>query len=284
MQLGVLVQIYNQFIDQVIAGTSVDLHGEKYSKEFFEEMIESTPDRMPLHQHHDMSKEVLGYLENFRLVLNADEWNVIADIYITAETVDDVFKGFSFSSTRSMAGNIERPVYNIYLPYPHYNDSNFVDDLVNIDSELMVGKWIKKGLTGLEIGLIATGIAVIVAPEWDIQYRSHVRPALIKLFSFLPKLKEKNIPVDLVQQVEHGPHLVQLYFTPDRSSSESEAESFKEQYFIYAYETAIKFLVSDPKSNSVGAHRLKLYFDSKAKSYKVFHIQYLDGTDVNVAS
>ncbi|WP_210464272.1 hypothetical protein [Vibrio crassostreae] len=275
--------VYNQFIDQIIAGTSEDLHGEKYSKEFFEELIESAPDRMPLHQHHNMSKGVLGYLENFRLVPNADEWNVIADIYVTAETVDDSFKGFSFSTTQSMAGNLECPIHNIYLPYPHYNDLDFVDDLVNSDSELMVGKWIKKGLTGLEIGLIATGIAVVVAPEWDIQYRNHVRPALIKLFSFLPKLKAKDIPVDLVQQVEHGPHLVQLYFTPDRSNEESEAESFKEKHFIYAYETAMKFLVSDSKSNSVGAQKIKLYFDNKSKSYKVFHIQYLDGTDASVA-
>ena len=274
--------VYNQFIDQIIAGTSEDLHGEKYTKEFFEELIESAPDRMPLHQHHNMSKEVLGYLENFRLVPNADEWNVIADIYVTAETVDDSFKGFSFSTTQSMAGNLERPVHNIYLPYPHYNDLDFINELVNADADLMVGKWIKKGLTGLELGLIATGIAVIVAPEWDIQYRNHVRPALIKLFSFLPKLNDKKIPVDLVQQVEHGSNLVQLYFTPDRSSPESESESFNEKYFIKAYETAIKYLVADPKSNSVGAQRLKLYFDNNSKSYKVFHIQYIDGLDESV--
>jgi len=277
------VPVYNQFIDQVIAGTSEDLHGEKYSKEFFEELIESAPNRMPLHQHHNMSKDVLGYLENFRLVPNEDEWNVIADIFVTAETVDDSFKGFSFSTTQSMAGNLKKPTHNIYLPYPHYNDLEFVNELVSSDSDLMIGKWIKKGFTGLELGLIATGIAVIVGPEWDIQYRNKVRPALVKLFTFLPKLNAKEIPVDLVQHIEYGSNLVQLYFTPDRSSPESEAESFNEKYFIKAYETAIDFLSTDSKSNSVGVERIKLYFDSYTKSYKVFHIQYLDGLDESVA-
>ncbi|WP_158768216.1 hypothetical protein [Paraglaciecola sp. L1A13] len=85
-----------------------------------------------------------------------------------------------------------------------------------------------------------------------------------------------------MQHIEYGSNLIQLYFTPDRSSPESEAESFNEKYFIKAYETAIDFLSTDSKSNSVGAERIKLYFDSNTKSYKVFHIQYLDGLDKSI--
>ncbi|EHH1227914.1 hypothetical protein J7G27_004279 [Vibrio vulnificus] len=63
--------------NQIIAGTGLDNHGESYSKEFFEELLELTPNRMPLHTQHVMGAKTGGFLENFRLVPHGDEWVVI---------------------------------------------------------------------------------------------------------------------------------------------------------------------------------------------------------------
>ncbi|EPC7293661.1 hypothetical protein ACR2S0_004440 [Vibrio vulnificus] len=269
--------------NQIIAGTGLYNHGESYSKEFFEELLELTPNRMPLHTQHVMGAKTSGFLENFRLVPHGDEWVVIADVYIEKGSVNPDLKGFSFSATKKMAGNLERPVYNIYLPYPYYNDQAFIDELLSNEPDLMVGKWIKKGLTGLEIGLIASAICLIVAPEWDIQYKNHVRPALVKVISYIPKLKSKGIPVDLVQQIDFKGSTIKLYFIPDKTSETLEKESTSIDCFESGYRNAINFISNDAKCSTVGARMVKVYYDSSDKEYKVFHIQYNDGTDEHIA-
>lgn len=269
--------------NQIIAGTGLDNHGESYSKEFFEELLELTPNRMPLHTRHVMGEKTSGFLQNFRIVPHGAEWVVIADVYIEKGSLDPDLKGFSFSATKKMAGNLEHPLYNIYLPYPHYNDKAFIEELLSGEPDLMIGKWIKKGLSDLEIGLIASTICLIVAPEWDIYYKMHVRPVLEKTLSYLPKLKGKGVPVDLVQQIKFKGSTIQLYFIIDKTSEILEKESTNIDCFEYGYKNAIDFIKKDKKSHAIGASRIKVYYDSREKEYKVFHIQYNDGTDEHIA-
>jgi hypothetical protein len=267
---------------QIIAGTGLDNHGESYSKEFFQELLESMPNRMPLHAKHVVGAKTCGFLENFRIVPHGDDWVVIADVYIEKGAVSPDLQGFSFSVTKQMAGNLDQGLYSIYLPYPHYNDQKFIDELLSGEPELMIGKWIKKGLTDLEIGLIASVILLFVGPEWDIQYRNHVRPALEKLLSYVPKLRSKGIPVDLVQQIDFKGNTAQLYFVIDKTSEALERQSTRIDCFEAGYRNAINFIENDLKCNEIGAQRVKLFFDSKEGEYKVFHIQYNDGTDVHI--
>ncbi len=276
--------VYRKHLDQIIAGTQVDGHGEKRSKEFFERMLSHYPQRMPLNQQHDMRKETLGYLENFRLVpsaAEANEWNVIADIYITSDDIDDALKGFSFSALETIGGNTTSTLYYIHLPFPMYNDNVFIKDLIDSDNELMVGKWIKKAIDPVTIGLIATGIALFLGPEWDIQYKRHVRPAMGKLLSYIPKLIEKDVSPDLIQQVVgHIEETIKVYFVPDRNDV---IGSYQEHHILPAIEVVKDFLGSDEKSKITGVDMAKLYFDKQKELYVLFHVQYLDGSDIHVA-
>jgi hypothetical protein len=268
--------------NQIVAGTGLDNHGENYCKDFFEELLASLPQRLPLHTQHQMSKQTSGYLENFRLVPHHDEWIVIADVFIKNGHSAPDLKGFSFSATKPLAGNIDAPSSSIYLPYPAYNDQVLIHELLHDDPGLMVGKWIKKGLSDLQVGLIASSLCLIFGPEWDIQYRTRIRPAIKRLLVYSAKLRERNIPVDLVQQVDFAGKTVQLYFIPERENSITEAESLKIENFESGYRQAVACLESDPKSYSIGVTRIKLIYDPSVKEFKVIHIQYEDGTDINI--
>ena len=273
--------VHRKFSGQIIAGTRMDGHGERRSKEFFEHLIASFPPRTPLHQQHDMAAETLGYMENFRLVPDKnepDEWNVIADVYLTSDNIDEALRGFSYSALETIGGNVESPLYYVYLPYPTYNDAAFISELISEESELLAGRWIKKALDqSTLIGLIATGVALSLSPEWDIQYKENIRPAIKRLLSFVPRLKEKGVSPDLIQcAVGHHGEAIQVYFIPDRSD---EIGSFSDEHLLAGLNTVKVFLNIDNKSKSVGVARIKLYFDKLRYRYVLFHVQYLDGTD-----
>lgn len=276
--------VYKKHLDQIIAGTQVDGHGEKRSKEFFETMLSKSPQRLPLNQQHDMRKKSLGYLENFRLVPSAneaDEWNLIADIYITSDDIDDALKGFSFSTLETIGGNTTSPLCYVHLPFPMYNDKKFIAELIDSDDELLVGKWIKKSIDPVTIGLVTTGIALFLGPEWDIQYKSRVRPAMSKLLSHIPKLIEKDVSPDLIQHVVgYLEEKIKVYFVPDRNDV---IGSYQEDHILSAIGVVRDFLDSDDKSKITGVEMAKLYFDKQNKLYVLFHVQYLDGEDIHVA-
>ncbi|OEU70825.1 MAG: hypothetical protein BA863_12005 [Desulfovibrio sp. S3730MH75] len=273
---------YKVIKNQIIAGTDKDSHGESYPKDFFEDLLEATPEIMPLHTQHDMGAKTSGFLTNFKLVPHKDHWVVRADVHIDKESENPDLNGFSFSATMEMAGKLENPIFNIYLPYPNYNDRELVNELLLDEPDLMVGKWVKKSLDPLSIGLIASAALLIVSPEWEIQYKQHVRPFLKKLLLYIPKLKKKNIPVDLVQQVEYYGHTVAIYFVPDRTNEILNEESTQIEHIETGYKNAIDFMTNDSKSSLVGVKMIKLLYDPEIHEYTVFHIQYSNGEDNHI--
>jgi len=276
---------YKQFLNQIIAGTNEDAHGERLPKEFFEKLLANSPARAPLHQHHDPSLPSLGYLENFRLVpdVNAPgEWYVLADIFIRSDDVDEALKGFSFSAIETIGGNTTNPEIFIHLPYPLYKDQKLVGELIKSDPTLLVGRWIKKGLDPTAIGLITAGIVLLLGPEWDKQYKEHIRPRLEKLFKKILALKNKGLTsIDLIQHVVgNRGEQIKVYFIPDRSD---ELRSLEDIYIIKGLNSVRQFLATDMRSQSLGVQRINLYYDTYLSSYKIFSVEYLDGTDVNIA-
>ena len=276
--------IYKKYLDQIISGTKEDLHGEKRTKEHLESLVSNYPKRMPLNQQHDMQKETLGYLENFRVVsdkTDKSEWSLIADIYVTSDDIDEALKGFSISFFETIGGNTESPLYYIHLPYPLYNDTSLVSDLISSDKELLVGKWVKKAVDPITIGLVATGIALFLSPEWDIQYKKLVRPQMEKLIGHVSNLLDNDITVDLVQHVVgHLDESIKVYLIPDRNN---EIESLHEDLILDALKMTEEFLNGDNKSKITGVDMMKFYFESSKRKYVLFHVQYLDGTDVHIA-
>lgn len=239
---------------------------------------------MPLHQHHDMLQKTLGYMENFHLMPHTsekDEWFVIADVYITSDDIDEALKGFSYSVLETIGGNTTNPLYYIHIPYPMYNDEKFIQELINTEEKLLVGRWVKKALDPTTIGLIGTGLVLLISPEWDIQYKTRIRPAMEELFKFIPKLIDNGISPDLVQHIKGNlDEQVQLYFVPQR---ENIIESYSEELIYNAINDVKDFLYNDPKSHTIGVQRVKFYLDSNLNKYTLFHVQYLDGEDINIA-
>lgn len=132
--------------NQKIAGTGLDSQGERLALDdlmAYRDYCEGK--RVPLHQKHSMSDPTLGYIENVRLIQDGSDgesWSVIGDVVITQGALPDGLKGFSISFTAPLV-EVEDPEFLLYIPYPHYNDAQFVADLAS-DSRLKIGKWIKK--------------------------------------------------------------------------------------------------------------------------------------------
>jgi hypothetical protein len=271
------------FLNQIIASTSLDGHGERRDKQFFEALIASYPPRMPLHQQHDMKKKTLGYLENFRLVEdrnNEGEWVVVADVFIDSEDIDEALRGFSFSFFEPMKGNMDNHQYAVFLPYPYYKDEAFIDELLSNDDQLMVGRFVKKNLQAdTVVALIIGAVQFLLGPEWELTYKQYIRPRITHFFSKIPHLAQKNISVDYLQPVKYAGKDVEVLFIPERTRLE---ETLSEPLIFEGLSTAYAYLDGDAKATSIGVQRLKLYFDASADRYMVFHVQYVDGTDENI--
>ncbi len=270
--------------DQIIAGTRIDSQGERRPKEYFEELIKSFPARSPLNQQHDMRLETVGYLENFRVVQDTEdesEWNVIADVFLTKGDLDSALKGFSYSALEHLASNAPKPYVSVHLPYPLYNDEAYIRSLLDEVPGLLVGRWVKKAADPTTISLVAALIVLVVRPEWEIQYKENIRPAILKAIELIKGLREKGSSADLLQHVRGNiGEDVQLLFVPDRANEDA---SFSEAAIFSAVSAAIAFLQTDEKSKNVGVQRIRFYFDLGKRRYVLFHVQYLDGTDTHHA-
>lgn len=275
--------IYKEIKNQIVAGTRLDLQGERRSREFFEKLLATYPPRMPLHQEHDLRKDVIGYMDNFRLVEDTKElgeWNVIADVYFTSDKVNEAQIGFSYSATEACAGNFNEPIYSIFLPYPFYNDEALIKEIVDSDEHVLVGKFIKKAF-GAEfyVGLAISGMVLLIGPEWDSQYKENIRPHLVRLLTLLPQLWSRGIATDIIQMaMGRQGEAIQIMFIPDRSE---EILSRTEAVLAEGLKRAHEFLSTDEKAATIGVERLKLYFDVVRSGYVIFHVQYLDGTDLH---
>ena len=270
---------------QHVASTNLDLHGEKFSKEALEKYAQSTK-RIPLHQSHDMSKETVGYIENFRVESdpgNANEWVLNADVHYIVDNIDEnAFGGFSIAIPEIFAGNQENPENEIYLPFPFYNDAAFVNSLSAEFPDCSIGKWRRKKAGPLETALIVNVVALLLKPVWDDLYKETISPHVRRLLKIISHLNKKNISSEFVQGL-FGPHgeSIGAYFIPIKGRENCCLSEIK---IIEGLKVAHQILFSDKKALSVGTKTIKLLFDAKTDSFKVIHIEYADGSDVNIIS
>jgi len=268
---------------QRVASTNLDLHGERFSKNALEKFAGKN-ERIPLHQNHDMSKPTVGYIENFRVEAdpsNVGEWVLIADVHYLVEDIDEAaFGGFSISIKEAFAGNQTNPDFEIYLPYPIYNDTNLVESMASEFSDAVICKWQKKGKDTLSHALIVSLVGLVLKPIWEDIYKEHIRPQLNGLFGILSHLKKKNISADFVQGL-FGPRgeSVGAYFIPIRGK---ENDCYTDEKIFAGVRKAHQFLFSDKKSLSIGAKKIKLLFNPKNRSFEIIHIEYADGSDANI--
>lgn len=269
---------------QTLASTHLDAHGERNTREFLDRICQQhVGKRMPLHQQHDMSRETIGYAENFNLVDDegTGESYLKADVYFTCETIDEAMQGFSWSYVEPLTSNFNSSEYRLCLPYPLYKDESFIADITSTDPLLGIGAYKKKQLDPNTVGLLLSGVFFFFGPMWNNTYNEHVAPRLKKLTSQLPKLQDRGCSADLVQIV--GGNLkeeIGVHFIPDRGR---EVESFDVKAIEAGLAEVQRFLAKDEKSKSVGIYRIKLYFNRGPNKYMIFHVEYIDGSDINIA-
>ena len=137
------------FKDQPVLSTREDSQGEKRTKEFLDEIVQSMPQRFPVGQHHDMGKQHCGYMQNFRVVpvpKADDEWMIIADIELDSGTVGEAIGGFSYGFAANYRQNADQVETAVYLPHPYYNNEQIINELLLAPIPLQVGKWHKKAV------------------------------------------------------------------------------------------------------------------------------------------
>lgn len=269
---------------QPVATTHPDRQGERATKERLERIRDGFSKRCPLYQNHDMGRETIGYLENFRVVPDPQsdgDWLLKADIYFTTENVDEALQAFSYSLIERSSGNLSSAEYEIDLPWPHYNDAHLIDDLVASDHRLSIGRWIKKGIDPGDVALLFSFGAFLLAPAWTKVYDKEVHPRLLNLLQHLPRLRQHNLSAQLVQVVRYpGIEPLSVHFVPHPGR---EAETLESALIKGALRELKTFLDTDKRAHVTGVDRVRMYFDHDRQRYVLFHIQYNDGTDLNIA-
>ncbi len=262
---------------QILAGTKVDSQGEKLSKEFLQRYCDSVgKGRFPLHQQHDMSKPVAGYIENVKLVPDTepDEWNVVGDVYIEEGSIDDVLGGFSISGIE-MLRRSESATALVYIPFPQYHDTELIAALT-ADPDLNVGKWIKKAAEPIGWVVLGSVIAFAITPVWDDVYKRKIGPRIDRLLEkYMKVFEEKGLSSELAQIIIHKDNEVEVRLIPTRGK---ESECLKSTVVEKGLRKVVDFLSTDIKANGTGVTRIVIFYNDALANYEIHRVEYSNGT------
>jgi len=267
------------FKDQPILSTARDSQGETRTKEFLEDVVKRMPPRFPLGQHHDMVSPYCGHMENFRVVSASDaeeEWLIIADIYLESGKISDAVGGFSYSFTAPHRNNGADPEASIFLPFPYYNDETLIDELLNSDAPLAVGKWHKKSADAGTIALIVSFIFFALGPAWQKLYDSRVHPVLVGVIRKLKESAAAGLQYHygfVVKDTAGRPANVYMIPAPQEALHLSQVAAFKR-----GLEVAMDFIQTDPKAKSLGLYLLKMRYNADTHEFAIFSAQFRDGS------
>ena len=257
----------------VLASTNPDAHGERFSREQLERIVTTYPNRMPINLEHNLGMRSVAYAENLRLEQDGEVWKVVADI--SSERPLNSTPGLSISATSILHDPPDATVV-CYLPYPAYSDDALVDLLVK-EGDVTVGRLQRKGLTEVQIGLLVTVAALIVSPEWAIQYETRIRPQIIRALSLLrQKLAPQKLGSDICLSIEHSGGSTDLLLIADRLRS---ASGQRIDLIDQAVEDTIAFIRTHERKN---IRRLRVLFYPDRGRYEIINVEYTDGSDVNI--
>lgn len=265
---------------QILAGTLEDSQGERNTKKFLHTLCESfnAKGRMPLNQQHDMSLEPVGYIENFKViesVSNKDEWNLIGDVYFHDVDINEALRGFSFSFTEDIRGDIDNKLLSVYLPFPLYNDQPLINNLLDSGEGVVIGAWRKKSATPDQIALIISGVLFIAGPAYTNLWNNKISP----LFDRLLKNIGLGKSFDYIQTSQgHLGETFGIYFIPARGK---ENNCFTLEKVIAGMDLVDAHRANDTMAKSKGIHLVKLIFSEATNSFELKLIEYKDGSIIN---
>jgi hypothetical protein len=265
------------YIAQVLGGTRLDKQGERLPLSIFENICrESSGKRIPLHQHHDMARPVVGYMENLRVEpdpINPDEWSLVGDVVLHEGTFDESWGGFSISTVVPIR-EVEEPKALVYLPYPAYNDTELIE-LLSHDATLNVGKWIKKNADAGEWAVFGATLAFFLKPAWDDIYKRIISPIID---GFLERhgdaLFSRGLRLEHVQHLVFAEHTVEVRFMP---SPGKERFCFDATLLKNGLDLVASHLSNDDRATNPGVERIVLAYDDGAREYVLLRTEYRDG-------
>jgi len=261
--------------NSIWATTGLDAHNEMLPVELLQKFCDRYPNGMPIQQQHDLSKSSLGYFKNLRVVPHEHGYALVADIYTEEEIDLDKFGGISISALYLFYEPDDADIA-CYLPFPYYNDEEIMRELTK-EGGLAVGGYIKKELSGVAIGIITTFSVLLISPEWDIQYKSRVRPKIVKGIELIKrKLWPIKVCADLRQKINLKGNEVDIIFIPDRTNETSGLEA---ELIDNGVITAIRYLEGEHRV----VDRLTLVYYSNRNRYEITNIRFSDGSDENIA-
>jgi hypothetical protein len=269
--------------NQTLASTNLDSQGERLSKDFLERFQDQAGNtRFPIHQHHDMTKPVAGYIENIRLIpddLHPGEWRLIGDVFYEEDKVEDVLGGFSISGME-MLRRVDVPSALVYLPFPHYNDEELVRALA-ADPELNIGKWIKKGAEPIGWVLLGSALTFAATPIWDDVYKRKIAPRIDALLTkYLSTFQRKGLTPELAQIIQFQGKDVEVRLIPTKGN---EAECLRSEVVYRGLVKVVAFLTSDLKAGEVGVKRIVVFYNDAIGAFSIHRIEYADGAVVHMA-
>lgn len=269
--------------NQTLASTNLDSQGERLSKEFLQKFeAAAASQRFPIHQQHDMSKPVAGYIENIRLVpdeAQPGEWHLVGDVAFEEGKLEDVMGGFSISGME-LIRPVASPTALVYLPFPHYNDRQLLDLLAE-DPQLNIGKWIKKGAEPIGWVLLGSVITFAATPIWDDIYKRKIAPRIDELLvRYLARFRQRGLTPEVGQLVEFQGGLVEVRLIPTKGNEETCLSSDAVQQGL---SKVVAFLSTDRKSTAVGVRRIVVFYNDAKAAYELHRIEYADGSVEHVA-
>lgn len=270
---------WKELKQQILAGTKVDLQGESNTKEFLVSLkdVFNARGRIPLGQHHDLSKEAVGYIENFDVLPDKSDdnhWNLVGDVYFHDVEIDSALKGFSYSANIDMAGDVSNKDVAIYVPFPYYNSEELAQEITGIGEGISFGAWKKKNASPDYVSLVMSLVLFAAAPVYTNFWFAKISPALSKLRSRLGK----DHSADFIQVGKgHLGETYGIYFVPERGDEEN---CFVVDKIVAGIELVNRHLESDELAKEKGVHIAKLIYSSASNSFELASIEYIDGSVV----
>lgn len=266
-----------KFPQQIISSTHVDAHGEKMELDLLRDFAETINNsgRFPIGQQHDANKGYAGYMENAFIekdLENSGEHFLKADIYCDEEDLEILLGGFSFSVNIGIKSNTEEPLFGVYLPYPHYNNENSLNKVLEIDEPIKVGKWLKKSADPATVALITSFIVLFLGPFWKQVYDEKIAPHVKKILN--SDNIDKSLKRDFAIQVrDKSDNDFSIYFSSDKKQLRS-----LDPYIIKAgIQKVFDFLESDIKARKTGLSQVRLNYNTAKRNYSIFSVTYRDG-------
>ncbi|PKM30862.1 MAG: hypothetical protein CVV07_06510 [Gammaproteobacteria bacterium HGW-Gammaproteobacteria-11] len=265
---------------QILAGTKEDSQGESNTREFLQSLCErfSARGRIPLGQQHDMSKESIGYIENFAVVPSkndSDHWDLVGDVYFHDVDINEALRGFSYSANIDMVGDIQERTLAAYLPYPHYRDEKLLDAISSIDDGIVAGAWKKKNADPASVSLIISFLLFAASPAYTNFWNNKVSPTFKRIREQLGK-KHKIEFVQVAEGVRGESFGV--YFIP---SGEDEEFAPLLSQVTDAMNMVRDHLESNVFAAEKGVHLVKVRFSGKEGRFVLLAVEYQDGSVIN---